>query len=85
MRIKWNDKLSDSINVCKGTRQCGQSSLFLFNLFYQNLINELSNSADGIKLKIVGPLSYNVFCYPDDIVLASLTVIGLQSQYDYSS
>ena len=34
------------------------------------------NSADGIKIKNV---SYNVFCYADDILLASLTVTGLQS------
>ena len=49
---------------------------FLFNLFYQDLINELSNSADGIKIKNV---LYNVFCYADDILLASLTVTSLQS------
>ena len=76
MRIKWNGKLSDSIKVCKGTRQGGLSSPFIFILFYQDLINELSSSADGIKIKNV---SYNVFCYADDILLASLTVTGLQS------
>ena len=75
VRIKWNGKLSDSIKVCKGTRQGGLSSPFLFNLFYQDLINGLSNSADGIKIKNV---SYNVFCYADDILLASLTVTGSQ-------
>ena len=62
--------------MCKGTRQGGLSSPFLFNLFHQYLINELSNSADGIKIKNV---SYNVFCYADDILPASLTVTGLQS------
>ena len=66
VRIKWNGKLSDSIKVCKGTRQGGLSYTFLFNLFYQDLINELSNSADGMKIKIV---SYNVFCYADDFCL----------------
>ena len=49
--IQWNGKLSDSIKVCKGTRPGGLSSPFLFNLFYQDLINELSNSADGMKIK----------------------------------
>ena len=33
-------------------------------------------SADGIKIKNV---LYNVFCYADDILLASLTVTGLQN------
>ena len=66
VRIKWNGKLSDSIKVCKGTRQGGLSSPFLFNLFHQDLINELSNSADGITIK---KLSYNdillmIFCLP---------------------
>ena len=68
VHIKLNGKLSDSIKVCKGTHQGGLSSPFLFNLFYQDLINELSNSADGMKIKTV---SYNVFCYADDILLAS--------------
>ena len=75
VRIKWDGKLSDSIKVCKGTRQGGSSSPFLFNLFYQNFI-KMSNSADGIKIKNV---SYIVFCYADDILLASLTVTGSQS------
>ena len=68
--------VSDSIKVCKGTRQGGLFSPFLFNLFYHDLIRELSNSADDIKIKIV---PYNVFCYTNDTLLASLTVTGLQS------
>ena len=79
VRIKWNDKLSDSIKVCKGTRQGGLSSPFLFNVFYQDLVNDLSNSADGIKIKNV---SYNVFCYANNILLANLTVTGLQNNLD---
>ena len=62
--------------MCKGTRQGGLSSPFLFNLLYQELVNELSNSADGIKITNI---SYNVFCYADDILIASLTVTGLQN------
>ena len=65
-----------SIKVCKVTRQDGLSSPFLFNVLYQELVNELSNSADGIKITNV---SYNVFCYADDILLASLTVTVLQN------
>ena len=42
VQIKWGSALSEPITVHKGTRQGGLSSPFLFNLFYQDLINELS-------------------------------------------
>ena len=82
VRIKWNSQLSDTIMVCKGTRQGVLSSPFLFNLFYQDLITELSEGIDGIK---INNLSYNVFCYADDILLASLTVTGLQNMVDVAN
>ena len=42
VQIKWGSALSEPISVHKGTRQGRLSSPFLFNLFYQYLINELS-------------------------------------------
>ena len=58
-----------------GTRQGGLSSPYLFNLFYQELIDLLSKCTGGIQ---IGENSYNVFCYADDLVLTSLSVTGLQ-------
>ena len=69
VQIKWGSALSEPISVHKGTRQGGLSSPFLFNLFYQDLINELSECTGGI---IINKQSFNVFCYADDLMLASL-------------
>ena len=75
VQIKWGDGLSHSIKVLKGTRQGGLSSPFLFNLFYQDMIQDLSNMKVGI---CINDATYNVFCYADDILLCSASVSGLQ-------
>ena len=40
VQIKWQ-YLSNPIPICKGTRQGGLTSTFLFNLFYKDLVNSL--------------------------------------------
>ena len=65
VQIMWGSALSEPISVHKGTRQGGLSSPFLFNLFYQDLINELSECTSGI---IINKQSFNVFCYADDLM-----------------
>ena len=42
-------------------------------MFYQDLVNELSNGAGGVQ---INNKSY-VFCYADDLILTSVT--GLQT------
>ena len=74
--IKWGYNLSESINVCKGTRQGGLSSPLLFNMFYFDLIETLSKANWDICIN--GQIFY-VFCYVDDILLASLTATGLHN------
>ena len=76
VRIRWGNDLSELMPVTKGTHQGGLSSPFLFNVFYQDLVNKLSNTVGGIN---INGHRYNVFCYADDILLASLTVTGLQT------
>jgi len=73
--IKWNNSLSDGIQVLIGTRQGGLSSPFLFNLFDQQLINILNCTVGGI---LINDVPYNVFCYADDLILTSTSVTGLQ-------
>ena len=73
--IKWCNKISQPINIKKGTRQGGLSSPFIFNLLYQDLVHELSAMPCGILL---GETSYNLCCYADDLLLCSLTIKGLQ-------
>ncbi len=79
VRIKWKDQLSPTISVNIGTRQGGLSSPFLFNIFYQDLVEELSGITNGI---CIDGRNYNVFCYADDIMLTSLTSTGLQVLID---
>jgi len=46
------------------------------------LINELSQCAGGIN---INNASFNVFCYADDLMLASLTFSGLQHLIDVAN
>ena len=82
MQIKWGSRLSKPVVVSVGTRQGGLSSPFLFNLFYQDLVDELSSCNGGIK---INNLSFNVFCYADDLMLASLSVTGLQNMIEVAN
>ena len=75
VQVKWCGTLSSAIKVSVGPRQGGLSSPFLFNLFYQDLISLLSNYSGGITIHND---AYNVFCYADDLIIASLSVTGLQ-------
>ena len=47
----------------------------MFNLFYQGLVEDISNSNRGI---LIDGTSYNIFCNVDDVLLASTTASGLQ-------
>ncbi len=76
VNVKWNRQMSDEVKIEKGTRQGGLTSPFLFNLFYQDMVDDLSETVGGIK---VNGKSYNVFVYADDLLLVSLTVTGLQT------
>ena len=82
VQIKWGQSLSDPINIGIGTRQGGLSSPFLFNLFYQDLVNSLSNMKCGISINCA---TYNVFCYADDLLLTSTTVSGLQMLINHAN
>ena len=74
--IKWNNITGNKISVKHGTRQGGLTSPFIFNLFYQNLIDKLNSRNCGIT---IGGNNYNVICYADDILLCSTTSSGLQT------
>ena len=73
---RWSNNYSEKIRVECGTKQGGQTSPMLFNLFYADLVNKLQSSDSGIR---IGKNNFNCFCYADDLLLCSLTVTGLQS------
>jgi hypothetical protein len=73
--INWGGCVSDSMPVERGTRQGGLTSPLLFNIFYKGLVEHLDSMDCGITIRGV---HYNVFCYADDLLLASTTTTGLQ-------
>ena len=75
IQIKWQGHLSQNISVQCGTKQGGLCSTFIFNLFYQNLVDTLQKAKCGVR---IGSNNYNCFCYADDILVCSTTVTGLQ-------
>ena len=68
--------LGSVIKVTKGLRQGGLTSPMLYNVFYQPLVDKLSSCNAGI---VIHNQKYNVFCYADDLLLASTTATGLQT------
>ena len=80
VKIKWN-VVGKPTKICKGTRQGGLTSSFIFNVFYKQLIYDLSTHEGGIS---IGSQKFNVYCYADDILLMSTTVSGLQGLIDTS-
>ena len=65
---KWGSILSEPENVCKGTRQRGLTSTFLFNLFFnQYLINELFHCTGGININmylLIYVATLTIQCWP---------------------
>ena len=58
--VRWNNQLGTKVPVRKGMRQGGLTSLYLHNLFYKTLIDELNNNVTGV---VIGDISncYNAF------------------------
>ena len=48
--VRWNCSPGIPINVKKGTRQGGLSSLILFNILHQNMVHDLTVIVGGILL-----------------------------------
>ena len=67
--------VGSTIKVNVGTRQGGFYTPFLFNLFYQDLFSLPLNCSGGFTIQNE---AYNVVCYADDLIIASLSVTGLQ-------
>jgi hypothetical protein len=67
---------SDSFDVTRGVRQGGLLSPLFFNIFLNDLLVDLENSAEGLR---IGGHKFSSFAYADDVTLLSATVPGLQS------
>ena len=82
VRVKLNNKLGRTFVIRKGTMQGSLSSPFMFNLFYKEMVSNLSAMECGI---VIANSTFNAFCYADDLLLVSLTKTGLQKLINYAN
>ena len=80
--VRWNSVFSAEFKVLSGVRQGGILSTVLFNLYVDDLINELKYNGDGCH---VGKCFIGCIMYADDLLLLSPSIIGLQRMIDICS
>ncbi|XP_063381882.1 uncharacterized protein LOC134668331 [Cydia fagiglandana] len=73
--VRWSNALSDEYRLECGVRQGGLSSPTLFNLYVNELIEELSSIHVGCHIDGV---CVNNISYADDMVLLSASVCGMR-------
>ena len=73
--VRWNGDVSPSFSVSRGVRQGSILSPHLFNIFINDMLNDVSTSGNGVR---IGDEQYNVCAYADDVTLLSSTITGLQ-------
>jgi exonuclease III len=73
--VRWVDSLSENYRLECGVRQGGLSSPTLFNLYVNDLIEELGRTHVGCH---VDDVCVNNLSYADDMVLLSASVCGLR-------
>ncbi len=75
MQIKWGNCVSDSFRVSNGVRQGGLLSPALFNVYMNELSEELSDCRTGCML---GNTTDNHYMYADDLVVPPPSSAGFQ-------
>ena len=79
MGVKWANRVSSSFSVMNGVRQAGNLSPLLFNVYIDELLDELKTMNVGCHIH-VQPV--NVLAYADDIVLLSPSSAGMVKLID---
>ena len=77
--VRLNASLGRRLRVERGVRQGSITSPWMFNLVYQELVQRVNELNCGIS---IGDKRFNIFCYADDLLLASTTITGLQCMID---
>jgi hypothetical protein len=80
--VRWNDFFSYSFSLSAGVRQGGVLSPILFNVYLDDIINNVETSGFGchVRSKFFGAI-----VYADDILLISPSVAGLQGMLSICS
>ena len=74
--IRWNSTYSENFNLSNGVKQGGVLSPYLFSLYLEPLIDNLTRSGIGCRM---GNVMCNIFVYADDVVLLAPSVKALQN------
>jgi len=77
--IKLNGSLGRKLKVERGVRQGGITSPWMFNIFYEDLVKNVNVMNCGLN---ICDKRFNIFCYADDLLVASTTTTGLQALMD---
>ena len=75
MKVRWGSAVSNPFNVSNGVRQGGILSPFLFNLYMDDLSNQLNECQTGCMM---GTSLLNHLMYADDLVIFSPYSAGMQ-------
>ena len=78
-RVCWDNSKGSYYFINRGVRQGGILSPFLFKLYIDNVIDELSSKEIGCRLSF---LRLNILAYADDIVLLSDSLDNLNFLYE---
>ena len=78
-RVCWNGNGGEYSHIDKGVRQGGILSPFLFKLYINGLLNEISDTEVGCKY---GILRMNIIAYADDVVLVANSKENLEILYN---
>ena len=80
--VLWNSHFSRSFPIRQGVRQGAVLSPFLYTIFVNNLLVQLSSSGHGVK---IGDIFCGAPMYADDLALISDSETGLQHMLDIVS
>ena len=77
--VRLNGSLGRRLRMERGVRQGSITSPRMFNMVYQELVQRVNELNCGIS---IGDKRFNIFCYSDDLLLASTTITGLHCMID---
>ena len=75
VRVRFGNALSRSWVISNGVRQGGVLSSLFFNLYINSILVNISRMNIGCRM---GPITFNVLAYADDVVLLAPSAAGLQ-------